>query len=194
MVRATAPQLGDDAIRHVDYCAASTAVAAAPGGPGPLPAAEQQALRDQAAATKAAYLDPAHQQVMAASTAAVQAMVRGDYEDALARAEDGLQVDPRDPWLLYNKGSSLAALGRVDDSLTVLRDAEGRFSSEDTHGRSVAAYGRALILESVGRCDEASTEYKHYVALAGDSDPNAQAHVRSHLRMCRLSASGRATF
>jgi hypothetical protein len=105
-----------------------------------------------------------------------------------------LQVDPRDAWLLYNKGASLAALGRVDESLVILRQAEERFSSADAHGRAVAAYGRALVLESIGRCDEAAGEYKHYAAVAGDTDPNAAAHVRSHLRMCRLTAGGRATF
>ena len=161
-----------DVAAHLEDCVGSTV--------------EELARRGETAALKAARDDEHRQAVLAASSAAGEAMVADGYDAALARAEAGLAVDPEDAWLLYDKGAALAALGRVEESLAVLRDAEARFAS-DPHGRAVAIYGRALALESIGRCEEAAAEYRRYAAVAGDSDPRAEEHARTHLRMCKTS-------
>jgi tetratricopeptide (TPR) repeat protein len=171
------PQLSADVAEHTRYCIG--------------PTAEQAARRQEAAALAASMADPKRKQVMDASTAAVVALTQSDYTTALARAEQGLAVAPDDAWLLYNKGTALTALGRVDEGTKVLREAEDHFAPSDLHGRSVAAYGRALTLEGAGRCQEAAREYDHYAAITGAKGEEA-AHLKTHLRMC-LRATGRET-
>ncbi len=111
-----------------------------------------------------------------ASTAAVEALLRGDYDAALRRTERALVEDPDDPWLLYNRGLALAGLDRLDDALDALRAAESRF--DDKWGRSLAIYRRALALEFAGRCEESSTELSRYAALVPEAAEQALAHVQ----------------
>jgi tetratricopeptide (TPR) repeat protein len=109
-------------------------------------------------------------------------MARGDYAAALASAERGLAARPDDPWLLYERGSALAALGRLDEALDTLRLAERRFT--DNHDRSLTAWRRALALEFAGRCAEASTEFAHYASLVRSSQPGLAADAVQHVRFC----------
>jgi tetratricopeptide (TPR) repeat protein len=173
MVRPTQPALAADALVHIDLCVTGATDS-------------ELALRALTAALRKAYLDPTWQAVNMASTTAAQALAAENYDAALARADDGLKIAPDNAWLLYDRGAALVGMGRVDDGLAALRTAEVSFASGDTHGRAVAVYGRALALESVGRCDAAADEYRRYADLAGDSDPTAAARASASLRMCRL--------
>jgi tetratricopeptide (TPR) repeat protein len=159
LVRHADPTMGTQALAHMIFCA---------------PERQPLALRP----------DPTVVAVQHASTAAVEALVHGDYESALARAEEGLAMKPGDAWLLYNKGTALAGMGRTDEALGVLVRAEWGFASDDLHGRSVAAYRRGIALELEGRCAEAGREFDHYAILVRDTDPLAAEHAMAHLKFC----------
>jgi tetratricopeptide (TPR) repeat protein len=119
-----------------------------------------------------------------AATDAERALFAGDYSKALELAERGLEEHPSEPWLLYDRGTALAAVGRLEDALDTLRAAEAAFPARETYGRAAAIYRRALALEIAGRCAEASTELSHYAAVERPRDPSLAEEARSHLRYC----------
>ena len=174
MLRSTQPSLADDAIAHLKYC---------------IPPSRLEAI-----AARPAFADEASRRAEEASSAAVYAMIRGDYAEALAHAERGLVDAPEDPWLLYNKGTALLELQRFDEGLAFLRSAEQRFSNENVHGRSGAIYRRALAREGAGRCDDAAVEYQHYAAAVVKAEPLMAEHALSHRNFCRRANPGRKTF
>ncbi len=179
LVQAQEPKLADEAMNHVTFCLQPT----------PQQVAEREEI-DRLASNAS---DARIQKAEAASTAAVHLLVIGDYGAALKEAQAGLAILPNDPWLLYNVGTALAGLGRFDDALPVLRDAERGFSSENIHGRSVAVYRRAITLEFAGRCDEAAAEMKYYSEMVQPSQPQLAQHALTHATFCRI-ANGRKTF
>ena len=116
-------------------------------------------------------------------------VVDGQYERALRRADVAAAVagttddGPRSPWVDYNRGVALSALGRTDDAVRAFESAEVGFSADDgalgAHqskgwGKSIAIYGRARALDNAGRCIEASRAYREYATLAPG---RAQAEV-----------------
>jgi tetratricopeptide (TPR) repeat protein len=173
LIRPTQPALADAALGHVGHCIA--------------PTAQELALRAETAQLRLAAADPTRRHADAASTAAVERLIAGDYAGALTKAEAALAIAPSDPWLWYDKGTALAGLNRVDDALPILREAEQRFASADVHGRAVATYRRALALETAGRCEEERAELDHYASLVGRSQPRLVEDTRAHLRFCRLA-------
>jgi tetratricopeptide (TPR) repeat protein len=114
--------------------------------------------------------------------------VRGDYPGALSRADQGLARHPDEPWLLYDRGASIAQLARTDEALAVLARAEARFPRE--HERSLAVYRRVLTLERAGRCAEAAAASVAPV-YAGDCFPPtaAQAAERRETQRLRHAAA-----
>src|SRR5215471_12009959 len=66
------------------------------------------------------------------------ALVQGQYKAVIDTADAGLATSPKDPWLHYNKGSALAALGKWEDGIVELRQAQRLFA--DLHWRSLAVY------------------------------------------------------
>jgi tetratricopeptide (TPR) repeat protein len=173
LVRNTEPKLADEALAHLRFCIS--------------PTQQQMAEREEVARLAANASDKSRQEAERESTASVEALVVGDYAQALARAEAGLQLAPQDPWLIYNRGTALAGLGRVDESLDALRRAEHLFSTDNLHGRSVATYRRAIALEVAGRCKEEKAELDHYAWLGGFKDPQFAEHERAHVRFCQLA-------
>ncbi len=117
-----------------------------------------------------------------AATEAANALVNGNYPGALAICECELATHRGDPWLLYNKGAALAGLGRLDQALETLREAELQLTSP--RDRSLAAYRRALALEFAGRCAEASTEFSSYAALVQHDNPTLAEDALAHLQFC----------
>jgi hypothetical protein len=91
--------------------------------------------------------------------------------------------------LLYNRGSALVGLGRIDDALTSLREAERRFGAANVHGRSVAIYRGAMALEIAGRCEEELTELERYAESARLGDPELTRRARAHVKLCRLTSA-----
>jgi tetratricopeptide (TPR) repeat protein len=173
LVRSTQPVLADEALAHVNYCV--------------TPSEQQLAQRREEDRVRATIFTPQQQAADRASTAAVKALTRGDYEAALHAADEGLIAAPDHPWLLYNRGIALADLGRTDEALASLRQAELRFAPADVHDRSVATYGRAVALERAGRCQEERAELDHYASLVGRTGPALAQNAAAHLRFCRLA-------
>jgi tetratricopeptide (TPR) repeat protein len=118
------------------------------------------------------------------SSEVVAALVRGDYQNALALANEALTRQGENPWLLYDKGAALAGLNRVDEALDTLRRAEARFSYYDVRGRSIAVYRRGLVLEFAGRCGESAREFSHYAAMVRHSAPQLADAALAHPRYC----------
>jgi tetratricopeptide (TPR) repeat protein len=165
------PLSDDDMAAHVRACVA--------------PSQLQAELRRQSEELRLAYEDPVRREVDRRSTAAVEALTRGDAKGALAQVNAGLVVAPNSPWLLYNKGAALAALGQVDEAAALLRAAQARFSPADTHGVSVAIYRRALAYEQSGRCDEAGVAFEEYAQAVRATQPLLAEHARAHVKLCR---------
>ena len=180
LIRPENPGLAADALTHVSSCVA--------------PTPQQLAEREESAHQKETMNDATLHEALASSTEAGRALVRGDYATALARANDGLEVAPEHPWLLYDRGAALAGLGRTDEALAPLRDAEQRFAAADVHGRAVATYRRALALEVDGRCQEEQAELEHYAALTGTPPAQLARLEKRHINACRLAHAGRTTF
>jgi tetratricopeptide (TPR) repeat protein len=171
LVRDDAPELGRESLTHVQYCFPPTAAQAAERG-------------EEARLTLAAS-DERRQRAEAASTAAVKALIAGDYRQVLVEADAGLAVAPFDAWLAYDRGIALAGLNRTDEAVEALRIAERLFAPDDSHDRAVAAYRRIVALEEAGRCKEVAQELPHYAALAS---PGEAAHATTHVRFCRTAA------
>lgn len=64
------------------------------------------------------------------------------------------------------------------------------FSEANIHGRSVAAYRRAMALAIAGRCDEEKAEPDHFAPLTKPADVDFVRHERTHLRLCKLANAG----
>jgi tetratricopeptide (TPR) repeat protein len=109
------------------------------------------------------------------STEAANALARADYPLALSITEQGLKVDPNDPWLHYNKGVALFGMQRLDEAVAELDLAEQKFTPDDVWGRSVAIYQRAIKLQQAGRCREASANFQQYARLVRPYDGAAAA-------------------
>jgi tetratricopeptide (TPR) repeat protein len=167
------PALASDALAHLRFCV--------------TPTAEQVAERDETGRLRVAQIDAQRLAAEQASTAAVESLVKGDYQAALGHAQTGLQAAANDPWLLYNKGTALAGLERIDEALATLRQAEALFAPSNVHGRSVATYRRAIALEIAGRCEEERAELDHYASLVGGTEPALAQHAAAHLRFCKLA-------
>jgi tetratricopeptide (TPR) repeat protein len=179
LVQTRHPKLAADARSHVAFCIP--------------PTARQAAVRAQTAALERAAQDQRAQKVDAASTASARALMAADYRAALAEADAGLAIAAGDPWLLYNRGSALAGLGRIDEALISLREAERRFPRSSSHGRSVAVYRRAMALEVAGRCDEELAELERYAEVARPGEPAFQRRAVAHVRLCRLASASTKT-
>jgi tetratricopeptide (TPR) repeat protein len=174
LVRDDAPELSRESLTHVQYCFPPTAAQAAERG-------------EEARLTLAAG-DERRRRTEAASTAAVNALIAGDYRRVLVEADAGLAVAPSDAWLAYDRGIALAGLNRTDEAIEALRVAERLFAPDDSHDRSVAAYRRIVALEEAGRCNEVGQELPHYAALAG---PEEAAHATTHVRFCHIATQKR---
>jgi len=122
------------------------------------------------------------------STEAANALVRADYGRALSLAEQGLAVDPKDPWLHYDRGVALFGMQRIDEAVSELDQAEQLFAPDDVWGRSVAIYQRAIKLQQAGRCRQADADFREYAQVVRPYD-----HAAAELAM-RYDATGCPTY
>jgi Flp pilus assembly protein TadD len=113
--------------------------------------------------------------------------MKGNPQDALKLADQGIRADPRDPWPYYEKGMALARVGEITGALAALLAAEQRFAPSDRWGRSVAVFGRAHTLAEAGRCDDARAAFQEYMSLVR-GDPEAVALASRYSRDCRPPA------
>jgi len=178
------PKLATDALAHIRFCAMAPPSASAP------PEAERAERAERARLERAA-TDERAMRAEVAQTETVRALTAENYRAALDDADRGLAAAPGDAWLLYNKGAALADLGRLDEALAVLREAEARFAPGDLHGRSVAVYRRAIALELANRCEEANAEMQRYAQMVAPSQPEAAQRAITHIRYCVTSPTRR---
>jgi tetratricopeptide (TPR) repeat protein len=125
------------------------------------------------------------------SSRAATAEMKGNPQESLKLADQGIRADAKDPWPYYEKGMALARVGEVNGALAALLAAEQHFSPSDRWGRSVAVFGRAHTLAEAGRCDEARAAFQEYMSLVrGDAD--AVALASRYSRDCRPPAPAAA--
>jgi tetratricopeptide (TPR) repeat protein len=114
----------------------------------------------------AAHAESARNDEANALSKAGAALVVGDYELALREADAGLVVSHDSAWLHYDRGVALVGVGRTDDGLAELRDAERLFPGD--HEKSLAVYRRIIALREAGRCQQAAKEVAAYLAIVKD--------------------------
>jgi tetratricopeptide (TPR) repeat protein len=119
---------------------------------------------------------------------AAEDVTLGKYTDALARADNAVRLAPNNPWALYNRAAALHHLGRAEDAIAQYQSAEVQFG-EDRWGRSLAIYGRARVLDDVGKCDEAKRAYEQFAALVRSTDAPAAEMALNYAGQCRTKQS-----
>jgi tetratricopeptide (TPR) repeat protein len=155
---------------------AAAAMPAPPAPPGELKAPEN------------IHAEPSTPASAELSSRAATAEMKGDPQDALKLADQGIRADAKDPWPYYEKGMALAREGETNGAVAALLAAEQHFAASDRWGRSVAIFGRAHTLAEAGRCDEARAAFQEYMSLVR-GDPDAVALAARYSRDCRPLAS-----
>jgi tetratricopeptide (TPR) repeat protein len=120
----------------------------------------------------------------AESSSAQTALHEGAYDQAISRADRAVQLGPNDPFAHLTRAAALAGTGDTAEALLAYAHAEALYA-RDPHGRSLAVYGRARVLESAGRCGEARAEYERYARLVEASDPASATMARSYGAACK---------
>jgi tetratricopeptide (TPR) repeat protein len=144
------------------------------------------------AATARAELAPPHQigaepgspASQRLSSQAALAEISGNYQAAVALADQAIAADPRNPWAHYDRASALSLLGQTDQAVEAFRTAEQRFSPSDRWARSIAIYGRAHTLSEARRCVEARTAFEEYALYVARDDAASAAMARGYAQAC----------
>jgi tetratricopeptide (TPR) repeat protein len=123
------------------------------------------------------------------ATRSAEAAIAGNPQESLALAQQAIRLTPQAPWPHYSKGMALSRLGRTDEAVSALSDAELRFAATDPWGRSVAIYGRANTLARAGRCAEARQAFEQYARFVEERAPNSAALARRYATECRAPAT-----
>jgi tetratricopeptide (TPR) repeat protein len=151
------------------------------------PVSAQMALRMGPLCYEPATPDPA-------AAAVTVALVAGEGEEALRLVDEHLaNAESATPWLTYDRGVALAALGRVNEAAVTFQAAQGAFdgSEEDRSGsaglpgKQLAVYGKARALSEGYRCNEARAAYDEYAALVRTTDPDDARRVSAYGGDCR---------
>jgi len=112
----------------------------------------------------------------------VSAIVAGDHARALLLANEGLRENPRDPWLVFNRGIALLNLDRLDEGIAALDEAErGLATPQEKAG---VVFRRARANDQAGRCARAVRDYERYVSLIRDIDEAGAALALRYARSC----------
>lgn len=103
------------------------------------------------------------------------------YSEALTAAEKALEISPNDVFALELQGNALHKLGLYEEALTVYNKALKLLENQaqDTFINTSLWAGRARVLESVNRDEEARTSYKSAIQLQCIS----RARIESSLYM-----------
>lgn len=120
------------------------------------------------------------------SSRSATAEMAGNPRNAVSLADRAIRADPKDPWAYYDKGMALAQMGEVNGAVAALFAAEQRVHPSDVWGRSVVVFGRAHTLAQAGRCDEAESAYREYMALVRGNKEDV-ARAQRYINDCRAS-------
>ena len=118
------------------------------------------------------------------SSRAAQAEIDGNYQAAVALADQAITTDPRNPWAYYDRATALSQLNQTDQAVEAFRTAEQRFSPNDRWARSIAIYGRAHALSEARRCVEARTAFEEYALYVARDDAASAALARGYAQSC----------
>ena len=95
------------------------------------------------------------------------------YEESAAAFRRLVAADPEDAALRTSLAGALGALGRLDEALEQLE------AASELDALNVEAYhNRAVVLERIGRSDEAVEQYRTALRYAPDYEPSQQALLR----------------
>jgi tetratricopeptide (TPR) repeat protein len=119
-----------------------------------------------------------------ATTASAVALIRGDYPQALAAADQAVQIAPNDPWAHYDRASALRAMQRTDEAVSEMRKAQLLFGDRDPWGRSLAMFGEANAFAVAGRCPEAQRAFTSYATYVQNVDPASAEMARRYSTEC----------
>ena len=128
--------------------------------------------------------EPGSPQSRRLSSQAALAEIGGNYQAAVALADQAITADPRNPWGYYDRASALSQLGQTDQAVEAFRAAEQRFSPNDHWARSIAIYGRAHALSEARRCVEARTAFEEYALYVAREDAASAALARGYAQAC----------
>jgi tetratricopeptide (TPR) repeat protein len=145
------------------------AASTAPGA-----SAENRAMVPEAAASKADL-----------ATESGRALIAGDAERALAKAEEAIRKTPNAGFAHYCKAEALAQLKRHDEAVTAYEAASAKLPAADERAREQAMWGRALALRATGRCADARRAFGEYAVTVQARDPAAAAQALEHAGACR---------
>lgn len=145
----------------------------------------QAAHADELRAPRNVNAEVGNRQSSALASRAATADMKGQPQQAVELANQGIRADPRNPWPYYDKGMALAEMGETDAAIAALYAAEQRFSAADRWGKSVAIYGRAHALGQAGRCTEAVQAFAEYASFVGKDDPQSAAMARRYAMDCK---------
>ena len=145
----------------------------------------QGAHADDLRAPRNLHAEAWNRQSSAFASRAATADIKGQPQQAVELANQGIRADPRNPWPYYDKGMALAETGETDAAIAALFAAEQRFSASDRWGKSIAIYGRAHTLSQAGRCTEAVQAFADYASFVGKDDPQSAAMARRYAMDCK---------
>jgi tetratricopeptide (TPR) repeat protein len=145
----------------------------------------QVARADELRAPRNIHGDIGNRQSSELASRAAAADMKGQPQQAVELANQGIRADPRNPWPYYDKGMALAETGETDAAIAALFAAEQRFASTDRWGKSIAIYGRAHTLSQAGRCTEAVQAFADYASFVGKDDPQSAAMARRYAMDCK---------
>src|SRR4051794_32725132 len=171
--------------------AAAPAVAPTTAAPETTAAAATAPAPGELKAPENVHAEPSTPASAELSSRAATADMKGNPQDALKLADQGIRTNAKDPWPYYDKGMALARLGEINGALAALLASEQHFAPGDRWGRSVAVFGRAHTLAEAGRCDEARAAFQEYMSVAR-GDPDAVALASRYSRDCRPPAPSSA--
>lgn len=147
--------------------------------------AAQVARADELRAPRNVHAGIGNRQSSELASRAAAADMKGQPQQAVELANQGIRADPHNPWPYYDKGMALAETGETDAAIAALYAAEQRFSASDRWGKSIAIYGRAHTLGQAGRCTEAVQAFAEYATFVGKDDPQSAAMARRYAMDCK---------
>jgi tetratricopeptide (TPR) repeat protein len=114
--------------------------------------------------------------------AASKDQTAGNYESALALADQSIRQNPSSAWARYMRADALTSLGRFDEAVASFREAQHLFLPGKLNETSIAIWGEANALKEAGRCTEASPVYLRYAAFVEQRDARGAAMAREYAK------------
>jgi hypothetical protein len=126
------------------------------------------------------------------ATLSGRALIAGDANGALAKADAAVKAEPQSGFAQYCKAEALSQLKRHADAVVAYDAALAKLPGSDTQVRNQAMWGRALALRATGRCEDARKAFGDYAVMVRAKDPAAAAQAVEHASACRSGETAAA--